>query len=87
MRKLYPKTRVRINYAVGAGLYATVGDGMKLAQQDIDRIKKNHARKSSTRILRWKRKRVDIDDAIDFFSADGQEDKVRLLRYRQFLLF
>ena len=40
MRKLYPKTRVRINYAVGAGLFVSVGDGQKLSQQDVDRIKK-----------------------------------------------
>ena len=86
MRKLYPKTRVRINYAVGAGLYATVGDGMKLAQQDIDRVKKT-MREIVTADLTLERKRVDIDDAIDFFSADEQEDKVRLLRYRQFSYF
>lgn len=86
MRKLYPKTRVRINYAVGAGLFATVGDGMKLSQQDIDRIKKT-MRETVDADLTLERKRLDIDDAIDFFSGDGQEDKVRLLRYRRFSYF
>ncbi len=86
MRKLYPKTRVRINYAVGAGLFATVGDGMKLSQQDIDRIKKT-MRETVNADLTLERKRLDIDDAIDFFSGDGQEDKVRLLRYRRFSYF
>ena len=86
MRELYPKTRVRINYAVGAGLFASVGEGMRLSQHDVDRIKKamHEIVKAD---LTLERKRVDIDDAIDFFSADGQEDKVRLLKYRQFSFF
>ena len=86
MRELYPKTRVRINYAVGAGLFASVGEGMRLSQQDIDRIKKA-MREIVKADLKLERKRVDIEDAIDFFSADGQEDKVRLLKYRQFSFF
>jgi uridine kinase len=86
MRKLYPKTRVRINYAVGAGLFASVGDGKKLSQQEVDRIKQTMREiVSADQVL--ERKRVDIDDAIDFFSADGQDDKVRLLNYRQFSFF
>ena len=86
MRKLYPKTRVRINYAVGAGLFASVGENMRLSQQDVDRIK-TAMREIVAADLTLERKRVDIDDAIDFFSADGQEDKVRLLKYRQFSYF
>lgn len=86
MRKLYPKTRVRINYAIGAGLFARVGDGMRLSQQEVDRIKKA-MRDIVDADLTLERKRIDIDDAIDFFSADGQEDKVRLLKYRQFSFF
>ena len=86
MRELYPKTRVRINYAVGAGLFASVGDGMRLSQQDVDRIKKA-MREIVSADLTLERKRLDIDDAIDFFTADGQDDKVRLLKYRQFSFF
>ncbi|HWQ97764.1 MAG TPA: nucleoside kinase [Clostridia bacterium] len=86
MRKLYPKTRVRINYAVGAGLFASVGENIRLSQQDVDRIKAA-MREIVAADLTLERKRVDIDDAIDFFSADGQEDKVRLLKYRQFSYF
>ena len=86
MRELYPKTRVRINYAVGAGLFASVGDHMRLSQQDVDRIKKA-MREIVLSDLTLERKRLDIEDAIDFFTADGQEDKVRLLKYRQFSYF
>ncbi len=86
MRKLYPKMRVRINYAVGAGLFATIGDGMRLAQQDVDRIKRA-MQDVVAADRKLERKRVDIDDAIDFFEGDGQEDKVRLLTWRQFSFF
>jgi uridine kinase len=86
MRELYPKTRVRINYAIGAGLFASVGENMRLSQQDVTRIR-TAMREIVNADLTLERKRVDIDDAIDFFSADGQEDKVRLLKYRQFSFF
>jgi uridine kinase len=86
MRKRYPKTRVRINYAVGAGLYTNVGDNMCLSPGEVEGIKQE-MRAIVTADLPLERKRVDIDDAIDFFSADGQEDKVRLLQWRQFSYF
>jgi uridine kinase len=86
MRKLYPKMRIRINYAVGAGLFATIGDGMRLAQQDVDRIKRT-MQQIVDADRKLERKRVDIDDAIDFFEEDGQEDKVRLLKWRRFSYF
>ena len=86
MRELYPKTQIRINYAVGAGLFASVGDHMRLSQQDVDRIKKA-MREIVSADLTLERKRLDIEDAIEFFSADGQQDKVRLLKYRQFSFF
>ncbi len=86
MRKLYPKTRVRINYAVGAGLYASVGDNLRLAKTDVLAVKRE-MRRIVEADLTLERKRLDIDDAIDFFTGDGQEDKVRLLRWRQFSYF
>ena len=86
MRELYPNTRVRINYAVGAGLFVSVGEGIDLSQQDVDRIKAKMCDIVKAD-LPLERKRLDIDDAIEFFNADGQEDKVRLLNYRQFSFF
>ncbi len=86
MRKLYPGTRVRINYAIGAGLFATVCAGDPLTQQDADAIKAA-MREITTADRPLERKRLDIDEAIEFFSADGQEDKVRLLNYRRFSFF
>ena len=86
MRKLYPGVRVRINYAVGAGLFCSVGDAARLSEEEVAAIKREmRAIVDADRPL--ERKRVDIDDAIDFFSNDGQEDKVRLLEWRQFSYF
>ncbi len=86
MRELYPEMRVRINYAVGAGLHASLGEQSTLTQADVDRIRVR-MRKIVDADEPLERKRVDIDDAIDFFSRDGQTDKVRLLQWRQFSYF
>ena len=86
MRDLYPKARVKINYAVGAGLYASVDEATHLEEADIGRIKKQ-MRMIVQADYKLERKRLDIDDAIDFFAYDGQTDKVRLLNYRKFTYF
>jgi uridine kinase len=86
MRKLYPCTRVRINYAVGAGLFATVGEGVKLSQEDIDRIKCT-MRDIVKAALTLERKRLEIDDQSTFSPPTGRKDKVRLLNYRRFAYF
>ncbi len=86
MRKLYPKTRIRVSYSVGAGLFSTIDDGTQLNEADIERIKASMCEVVEAD-LTLERKRLEIDEAIDYFSADGQEDKVRLLKYRQFSFF
>jgi len=86
MRHLYPGIRVRINYAVGAGLFASIGDGSTLSEQDVTLIKRT-MREIVNADRKLERKRLDIDEAIEFFSADGQDDKVRLLNYRRFSFF
>ncbi len=86
MRDLFPKLHVHVNYAVGAGLYINVGRETPLSQEEIDRIKAK-MRQIVKADFKLERKRVDIDDAIDFFSSDGQADKVRLLQWRQFSYF
>ena len=86
MRELFPKTRVHVSYAVGAGLYAKLEEDVSLTAADITRI-----RAAMERIVQaddpMERKRIDIDDAIEFFARDGQTDKVRLLTWRQFTYF
>ncbi len=86
MRELYPQVRVHISFAVGAGLYATLEDGTELNLADVARIKERMQRIVEAD-YRFERKRLDIDDAIEFFASDGQPDKVRLLEWRQFTYF
>ncbi|MEG1756314.1 MAG: nucleoside kinase [Clostridia bacterium] len=86
MRNLFPQTRVHICYAVGAGLYAKLDASVQLQQADIARIKKQMQMIVDANYM-LERKRLDIDDAVDFFTFDGQTDKVRLLEWRQFTYF
>ena len=86
MRELFPHTRVQVNYAIGAGLYINVVRDTPLTCEEVGRIQ-CAMRRIVEADYPLERKRIDIDDAIDFFSNDGQLDKVRLLRYRQFSYF
>ncbi len=86
MRELFPGSRVRICYAVGAGLYATLEGDQVLTKQDVSRIKET-MNQIVAADYRLERKRLDIDDAIEFFANDGQTDKVRLLEWRKFTFF
>lgn len=85
MRELFPKQRVRICHAVGAGIYATVANRV-LTGDDILRI-----RHRMLEIVKadypLERRRLEIDEAIDVFASDGQADKVRLLEWRNFSFF
>ncbi len=86
MRGLFPGARVRICYAVGAGLYATVDRAEPLGLEETGRIKRR-MQEIVAADYRLERKRLDIDDAIEFFANDGQTDKVRLLEWRRFTFF
>ena len=86
LRELFPDVRAHIAFAVGAGLYADPDGDAVFTKQDIERIK---ARMQEIVAADYKleRKRIDIDEAIEFFAADGQTDKVRLLEWRRFTYF
>ncbi len=86
MRELYPDCRVFIRYAVGSGLYATVDGHENLMTAEVNEIK-SHMRAIVDADYKLERKRLDVDEAIEFFLNDGQQDKVRLLKWRQFTYF
>ena len=86
MRELYPKTRVHVSFAVGAGLYATLENGEALSSADVKRIRER-MQAIVKADYKLERRRIDIDEAIEFFAADGQTDKVRLLEWRRFTYF
>ena len=79
IRQLWPNARATMNCTVGAGLYIRVTGAnwfsaakvkaqvQKIVQQDIPLI----------------RHRISTKEAIDYYTAQGQEDKAQLLSYRQ----
>ncbi len=85
MRELFPKARVHVDYAVGAGLVMSSED-MSFGPITIADIKARMQQIVDADYV-LERKRLDIDDAIELFARDGQVDKVRLLKWRQFSYF
>ena len=86
MRVLYPKARVRVNHAIGPGIYITMENGEALTPADTKAIAAE-CRRIVNADLPLTRKRMHIEDIAEFFAADGQEDKVRLLTWRNFSYF
>lgn len=86
VRTLFPGARVHIDYTVGPGIFATVQKEPALSQADVDALRAE-CRRIVAADHPLVRQRMDIDDAIDFFAADGQMDKVRLLEWRRFTYF
>jgi uridine kinase len=86
VRELFPDAHVRVNYAIGAGLYITLQKNTPLIRAEVDALRRK-CREIVAADYVLERKRVDIDEAIAFFEKDGQRDKVRLLNYRQFTYF
>ena len=77
LRQLYPGVTAKMNCTVGSGLYIQVMcDGF-----DAGRLKERVAEliREDIPLIR---KRVTTEQAIEYFRADGQEDKARLLSYR-----
>ena len=79
IRQLWPKARATMNCTVGAGLYIRVTGAnwfsaakvkaqvQKIVEQDIPLI----------------RHRISTQEAIAYYTAQGQEDKAQLLSYRE----
>ena len=86
LRQLWPKAKVQVNYSLGPGLYITVEKEPDLSQDDINQLDAC-CRAIVRQDLPLLRERLDIQEAIDFYQKEGQEDKVRLLRWRKFNYF
>ena len=78
LRQLYPGVTAKMNCTVGQGLYIQV-----LSEQfDAAKLKAQVARLIAEDIP-LHRRRITTEQAIDYFRADGQMDKARLLNYRK----
>lgn len=86
VRKLFPKARVLVQYTLGQGLYIRLEKSPSLSTEDIERLRQE-CRNIIEADLPFKRERLNIKEAIAFFSEDEQIDKVRLLQWRKFSYF
>lgn len=86
MRSLYPEATARVNHAVGSGLDIDVTSAVPFGEADVERLREE-CRRIVEADYPLERQRLDIQNAIDLFRKDGQEDKVRLLLWRQFTYF
>ena len=86
MRELFPKVHAKVNYAIGPALDISVETEEPFTPDDMEtiRAKMREIVEADYPLIR---RRLDIDEAIRFFEQDGQDDKVRLLRWRQFTYF
>lgn len=86
MRRLWPGARVQAHYSLGAGVYMTVEKEPALSEADIARLRVE-CQSIIDADLPLIRERMSIKEAIAFFQKEGQEDKVRLLKWRRFNYF
>ena len=86
VRRRLPGVRVHVQYALGQGIYCTLDRDAALTEADVAMLKEECAAIVREN-LTFSRERMDIDDAIEFFSAEGQTDKTELLEWRNFTYF
>ena len=83
MRQLWPDAVIKMNCTVGASVYLQVTGAEDFS---VERLKQRVSAIVDEDIMLFRR-RVKLDDAIAHFTADGQEDKARLLKWRKFDYF
>lgn len=86
MRKLFGRARVFVRYSLGKGVYMTVDKEPAFSKEDCELLKAEMERVTKLD-LKLQRKRMNIQDAIDFYEKDGQTDKAKLLKWRRFSYF
>ncbi|MBQ1893652.1 MAG: nucleoside kinase [Clostridia bacterium] len=86
VRKLFGKARVFVRYSLGKGLYITIDKEPAYSEAD-NKLLYEEMRRVTALDLKLVRKRMGIQDALDFFEKDGQLDKAALLKWRRFSYF
>ena len=82
-RRLFPGKRVRLEHSMGHGVYATIDAGHPLTAGKVAALEKE-MRKIVEDDLPFDLRFLSRDDAIAYFQADGQTDKVELLKCRPY---
>ncbi|MBP3477990.1 MAG: nucleoside kinase [Oscillospiraceae bacterium] len=79
LRRLWPKARGKMNCTVGSGLFIQVSGAEDFSVKKL----KAEVAKIVAQDIPLIRRRVLTKDAIAHFAANGQNDKARLLQWRQ----
>lgn len=86
LRKLFPKHRALVQYPLGEGVFIHIRGEKPFTDADIELLK-SEMRSIAEKEYPFVRRRMNIKEALDFFTADGQKDKAELLKWRQFNYF
>ncbi len=80
---LFPGATLRIDHSISfGGYYCQVGGRGPLSEEELQRLK-SHMQDLIAANMRFERREVPLQEAIDYFKSVGYEDKVRLLKYRR----
>jgi len=85
VRRCYPQARVRIEHSIGFGLYFEL-DNKRVVQSDA-RLLEDTMREIVEENLPFNRSKWSRQQAIDYFTALGWQDKADLLSYRTYDYF
>ncbi len=78
----FPMARVRCEHSLGQGIYITAR-GMKLDCDAVEKVE-NRMRRLVQEDLPFRLVPMSRSDAIRYFDKNGDDDKVKLLKYRQY---
>ncbi len=78
MQRLYKGAQAKMNCTVGSGLYVKVTGAQDFSAEKL----KEEVQKIVDENITLTRKRMPTSEAIEYFSARGEDDKARLLAYR-----
>lgn len=80
---LFPGATLRIDHSISfGGYYCQVRGRSALTPEELQTLKR-HMQDMIDEDMRFERKEVPLQEAIEYFRSIGYEDKVRLLKYRR----
>lgn len=79
MRQCWPNIRTKMNCTVGPAIFVQVSNDGDFSLEDLKRTMRNLIRQDIPLI----RRRVTTHEAMEYFLAEGQADKARLLSWRE----
>ena len=81
-REVFPTCRLRIEHSLNKGLYGEIYLGRPFGEKDLRRIE-DRMKEIIAADEKIEKLILPVEDAVRLFAEDGQEDKVRMLKYRK----